>query len=277
MLGTQFTDAEIPTSSQSMIAPTRKISCSKIDHLADNEYVQQYGVNGQDSDGVTPLFLACIEGKEQLAKALLEAKAKVNTKNNDGCSALLAAALEGHEGIVGLLIETKADIELTDNNGYTALHWAALGGKAPTVKQLLSAGAQVNAQDNDGRTALYVAAGGGFEPLVKTLLEAKAETLLRDNNGRTPMSMAAQRRHESIVRLIAQAKTDEGRRFSLTPASPSISISITRFDFRQPLQCLPEQGDSDVESPAPKRHSLSLPSPRKSPKFDTLAGFVEEC
>jgi len=90
--------------------------------------------------------------------------------------------------------------------------------------------------------------------------------MLRDNNGRTPLSMAAQKKHESIVRLLAQAKdTAPSPATPEEDGRPSISISITRFDFRHAV----DQSDVELESPFAKRHSLSLPSARKSPKFDT--------
>ncbi|MCE7994736.1 MAG: ankyrin repeat domain-containing protein [Roseivirga sp.] len=70
--------------------------------------------------GSTPLSSAATFGKTEVAKALIDAGAKLSIKNNDGATALHAAAFFGRIEIVQMLIDAKADQTVRNNFGATA-------------------------------------------------------------------------------------------------------------------------------------------------------------
>jgi hypothetical protein len=81
--------------------------------------------NTQWSTGHTVLMLACIGGKRDMAKLLLERGADVNYRNTrieDNCpTALFAAASFGSDQIVELLLSNGADVTVRDSRGLTVV------------------------------------------------------------------------------------------------------------------------------------------------------------
>ncbi|NOU60142.1 ankyrin repeat domain-containing protein [Marinifilum caeruleilacunae] len=71
--------------------------------------------------GSTPLITACLFGKTEVAKALIDANADLSIKNNDGSTALHVAAFFCRTEIVKALLEKGADTNIKNNAGATAL------------------------------------------------------------------------------------------------------------------------------------------------------------
>ena len=77
-------------------------------------------INEKDPmSGSTPLITAASFGKDEIAKALIDADADLSLKNNDGSTALHSAAFFCHVEIVQMLIDVKADKTLINNFGAT--------------------------------------------------------------------------------------------------------------------------------------------------------------
>lgn len=82
-------------------------------------------LNEKDAYGSTPLIIAAIFDKADVAKALIEAGADLNIRNNDGSTPLHIAAFFCRIEIVKALLENGADRNLTNNAGSTALESVA--------------------------------------------------------------------------------------------------------------------------------------------------------
>jgi hypothetical protein len=94
--------------------------------------------------GWTALLLACREGHEHVARALLDGKyegrgAEVDACNKGGWTPLMMASRNGHEGVVRLLLARGARQELQDRDGWTALRAAIYSNHAGTVALLCAA------------------------------------------------------------------------------------------------------------------------------------------
>jgi ankyrin repeat protein len=143
------------------IAQLHKAVCDKdIDAvrsiLADNP---DNVINGQDKEGRTALFLACLENAEKIAMALLDAGADVSKHNSThGQYPLHLVAYSNNCKLAKAIIEKGADINSQDNNGTTPLHMAVMGGDGiDMVQYLVEAGANVTAKNSDGMTACEIA------------------------------------------------------------------------------------------------------------------------
>jgi ankyrin repeat protein len=95
--------------------------------LSDNyNVVAEHIKAGTDIDkkdamsGSTPLITAASFGKNQIARALIDAGADLSIKNNDGATALHVAAFFGRVEIVQMLIDADADKTIRNNFGATA-------------------------------------------------------------------------------------------------------------------------------------------------------------
>jgi hypothetical protein len=182
---------------------------------------------GMNRGGFTPLLYAAREGCVPCAKALLEGKADINRSDPDRTSPLLIAIMNFRFEMAQFLIKAGADVDKWDLYGQTPLYVAIdmntlpRGGRPdlPTedhvsaldvAKELLAAGANPNIQLklrppyrnyifdrggdqvlSTGATALMRAAKGGDIPAVKLLLEYKALVDLSNEDGATPVMVAA--------------------------------------------------------------------------------------
>ena len=132
-----------------------------------------------DSTGKTALMYACNEGKADLVKRLIEAKANVNQIDKNENSALMhtCVALDtmNREAIVEMLIAAKADVNLQNKRGYTALLLAILRGEKSSIEILLANGAKTEFVDRYGNTALHYSVSLYYEKIAMLLVEHDAD------------------------------------------------------------------------------------------------------
>ncbi len=124
-----------------------------------------------------------------VAGLLVAAGADVNARDGEGASALYLAAVEGHDEVVRLLLDHGADVNQPDTTGLTPLHAAADGARllevvaegeeqgysyvenTAVVIMLLDAGALTNARDGEGHTPLGIAQYRASGKVVELLRE----------------------------------------------------------------------------------------------------------
>ncbi len=98
---------------------------------------------------VDPLFASCVNGHEDAARVLLEAKASATHVNLGGTTALHGAATKGMPAILRLLLGAQADANALRHDGHTPLSAAAREGHAGCVAMLLGAGARDEAEEEE--------------------------------------------------------------------------------------------------------------------------------
>ncbi|XCA36071.1 MAG: ankyrin repeat domain-containing protein [Wolbachia endosymbiont of Armadillidium vulgare] len=165
-------------------------------------------VDARVSDGFTPLHLAAQEGRDGVVELLLNHGADVNAESNDSTIPLQMAAQRGHKNVVEILLNHGADVDAKSNDSATPLLIAAQGGHGSIVKLLLKHGADVDAKSNDSATPLLAAAQGGYGSIVKLLLKHGAGVNAKSNEGLTPLSVAAQGGYDDIVKLLLDHEAD---------------------------------------------------------------------
>lgn len=155
-------------------------------------------------EGQSALYCAALSGNIDVAKALLEAGAKLAGRKGNG-SALHAAAEAGDVEMVRLMLKAGGDrlLDRFDEMQRTPLMCAVEAGSLEVARELLGAGADVNARDDSGpgNTALRIAAGEGTLEMVKLLMAAGADPLIPGRLTLTPLDRARER-HTPEGRLI---------------------------------------------------------------------------
>jgi len=117
------------------------------------------------------LFEATRDGNVDLMARALQHSADVNLLAAGECTPLIIACMKGREESVRLLLEaTLCKLDLCDAQGKTALHAAIQAGNEFIVRQLLDHGIDVRAFDNDGNTPLIAAASAGRVGILELLL-----------------------------------------------------------------------------------------------------------
>ena len=160
----------------------------------------------------TPLMLAAVDNRLELAKLLVGNGASVNYQSGGpdleredgaGWSALMYAAGAGQVETATYLLDQGAEIDMQWASGYSALHEAAIWGRYKTVKLLIARGANVNLRDYAlGGTPLHGASWGAnsghftstrpssrvsWNKVIKALLDSGADVnARRDVDDRPP-------------------------------------------------------------------------------------------
>jgi len=118
------TKPDASTNTKSVVAKP-KINIHMAVLSGNLEVVKQHieaGTNINEKEamsGSTPLISAASFGKNDIAKALIDAGADLSIKNNDGATSLHTAAFFCRVEIVQMLIDAKADKTIRNNFGVT--------------------------------------------------------------------------------------------------------------------------------------------------------------
>eukprot|EP00759_Apiculatamorpha_spiralis_P023366 PhF_6_TR27155/c0_g1_i1/m.39700 len=137
------------------------------------EHPQTY-VDHHDSEHITPIFMSCLLGFEQVTAKLLQKGCDVNIMTSRKLSPLHAAIYNSHESCACLVLETRGesiDHTLTTTNRCTALILAIRMNMLKLTRLLLKIGASHTTVDAQGITPLIAACMKTNEQCALSLLE----------------------------------------------------------------------------------------------------------
>lgn len=145
--------------------------------------------------GMRPLHWACVLGRLEATRVLLDRGADYTVLDATGDSPLMTACAFGRAALVSLLLARGADPTERDRERKTGLIRAVQGSMllhseyVEVLRLLLSDGrVRVDARDNRGRTALWWACHEKLGMRVQVLMvEGMADHTLADQAGVTPM------------------------------------------------------------------------------------------
>src|SRR5713101_6966448 len=154
-------------------------------------------VNAAQGDGTTPLHWAVYKIDADLARALLERKAKPDVINNYGSSPLAEAVKVANARLVEMLLDAGSNVEVPNQEGQTALMLAARAGSLDVAELLVRHGANVNAREKwRGQTALMWAAAARSAELTRFLIDHKADVNARAFANDWPSQMTGEPRNQ---------------------------------------------------------------------------------
>lgn len=217
----------------------------------------------QNTEGVTPLGVACAAGNWRLAKFLLERGA--TPEPADGTPALLAAAGGDEDDVAGvqLLLKHKAKVDARDARGRSALHEAAFAGHTDILAILLDSQADTQARDAHGRTPMLDAARGGRLAAFEALAP-KSDHAAVDADGRNAVALTclAETPSPALLRRlleldVAATLADSGGKRALDHAAAAGRWALV--SMLDPAYPLPSSVADDAgELPPPDRAPLAL-------------------
>ncbi|KAK7473421.1 hypothetical protein BaRGS_00035348 [Batillaria attramentaria] len=155
-----------------------------------------------DTEGKTPLHMACEGDSYEMVNIMLQAGANVKAKDKKGYTPLHVTCGYNNRDVTKSLVDAKSDVDASDNNGLTPLHVACINKATDCAEILLRANASVNARINAGKTPLHMACYAGSKEIVDMLLDKGADVEVMDNKGVTPKADAKSKNHEDIARIV---------------------------------------------------------------------------
>lgn len=154
-----------------------------------------------------PLIAACLAGKIEDVKALVEEGADVNAPIVHRVTPLHFACLIRHVEIARYLIAAGADVNAKSENGNSPLHTACEYNWAEGVNILIAAGADANSQTKDGDTPLHLVVFDGQPEIARSLIAAGAD--LRANyRGLTLLHRACRCDNLIMAKILIEAGGD---------------------------------------------------------------------
>ena len=205
-----------------------------------------------------PLHIACEKGYDSLVKLLLDAGANPKEASGNGVTPLGLVCILGKQVVVKLLLErlSKEDLDvIIPVDRGTALHLACQNGHPEIVALLVEHGADLGVKNNIGETPLHVAAKEVPEPegdinyacqhddVVKLLLERGSSITAVDDLGLKPIDLVRKSGNVSVVDLLESAEQSP----SFCGEPKMFSRSEVRMDD-EPWSCEVPSGDSVEKS-----------------------------
>lgn len=169
-------------------------------------------IDCRDRYGNTPLMIALVNGRTNIAHQLIARSADVHAKSKDGYTplTLVEYQLDDEDVMKAMLDQCLEKIskdgfrQETYINGATLLMIAAKNRHYDLVKAILNHDVNVNMQSESGETALIWATIGGCPLTVKALLDSGAEPIYsKDGKNFNALTKAASFSNmEAVVVLI---------------------------------------------------------------------------
>ncbi|MFP4190533.1 MAG: ankyrin repeat domain-containing protein [Candidatus Hydrogenedentota bacterium] len=183
-----------------------------------------------DVHGRTPLHLAVVHGRTEIASYLLEEGADPHSMDEDWRTPLHEAVAGGHEEIVDRLLSERAQVNARDVQGRSAMHVAAENGSVPLLRSLAQAAGAYEARDRNYLRPLHLAVRNGHQEAVEYLINLGASIDVRDIDGRSPLYWAVYRGRASIGRLLLETEpVVEGDNNNTTPLHIAAAYNFTNI------------------------------------------------
>jgi len=150
-------------------------------------------LNSRNSNGHTPIHVACHKDKPECVKALLLIGADVNIPASEG--------QPSSPGYVGDFLHNKPNVLHAEDMkfGGTPLHWSR---SREVITALIETNCDIDALNFDGRTALHVMVMRKRLPCIVALLSHMATVNIVDKDGNTPLHLAIETDTPAIVQAL---------------------------------------------------------------------------
>ncbi|KAF5006590.1 hypothetical protein FDECE_7041 [Fusarium decemcellulare] len=192
----------------------------------------------RDSKQRTPLYYACVEGREEMVEYLLDKGVSTDAVLTTGENLTHGIVDGGSVKILNMVLQKnpELDVDVPRNDGQSALFFAVTHGHSKMVPILLERGADVNRRSDNGSLPIFEAIQYREKEALQFLLQHENVDLTQcDVFGRNPLQAAQQGGRHSMPGMILAAARDLDQERTLTENKDMFGLSAldqTRLDTR---------------------------------------------
>ncbi|CAM1510967.1 Fc.00g084800.m01.CDS01 [Cosmosporella sp. VM-42] len=237
--------------------------------------IQEPNFEVRDFKQRTPLYYACVEGKEEMVEYLLEKGVQTDVVLTTGEN-LTAGIIDGGSAkILSQVLEKnpEMDIDTPRHDGKTPLFFAVMHGHAEITSILLERGADVNRYSNNREFPLLEAIRYREKATLQVLLEHEATDLTqKDVFGRSALQIAQNAGSHSMPGMVLAAAKDPKLEAELMENRDMYGLNTydhTRIDIRHET----DWGDCIEAIRRETQHLLDDFAPR-GPRWERLGKFL---
>ena len=161
-------------------------------------------IDAQDVEGRTPLHVAALHDRLEVARHLLQAGASMEVQDSTEFAPLHWAAVRGCVPMIELLIAHGADV---DASVPPPLFEAVCMGQVASVRALLAANATVSMPETVDASLLHEAVLSGEPEVVRMLIAAGCD-VRAECDGLTPWDLAVGEGLAAVVQVLNDAEGD---------------------------------------------------------------------
>ena len=178
--------------------------------MVANELISSGADVNKAFKGVMPIYKACVNNRNDIAKALFNAGADVGClQGGDWFGKKTNFGEDGEMLKVLVKITDQKNIDARDAQ-LAPIIIATKNNNIDEVTKILKEGVGINYQDKSGATALFYAAQGGYDKIAHALIKKGANLDLGKKGGATPLFEACANNHKDIAKALFKAGADVG-------------------------------------------------------------------
>ncbi|KAF4554160.1 Ankyrin repeat-containing protein 28 [Elsinoe fawcettii] len=207
------------------------------------EKAQHWGSTEYVTTDFPPLYLAALEGLDEIVSSLLDSSHDINAVVSHEAdasgplygTALQAACVQGHGSTAELLIDRGANVNTVGGRHGTALQAAAYHGHAHIVGLLLQHRANTEGKGGSHGSPLTEASLQGHEKVVTLLLKHGVNVNLETGFDGNALSAAVRGGHRSIVELLLRKEANVDALGGSHGTALNASIEYNHMEIMQVL------------------------------------------
>eukprot|EP00002_Diphylleia_rotans_P009279 TRINITY_DN1936_c0_g1_i18.p1 TRINITY_DN1936_c0_g1~~TRINITY_DN1936_c0_g1_i18.p1 ORF type:complete len:527 (-),score=79.73 TRINITY_DN1936_c0_g1_i18:391-1971(-) len=163
-----------------------------------------------DTEGMTALSIACLNGHAESVRKLLEGNANMFIKGPGGLCPLHFASMNGHAAVVSILINTyKCPVDILDNFDDHPMHLAASKGHVSVLEVLHYCRSPLDARTKMGNTPLHAAVINQQHSAAYFLMKVGSNAKEKNASGQTPTDIAKVAKDEKMGSILTGTYTSK--------------------------------------------------------------------